>query len=92
MYDTYRSGFLELRHCHFIGDQEDLQYSKGYKLRRTPVVKAQSSGVRPNVDIAHRQSKQFASDNWDRTYDWPAAKILEGTVLKLGYTDPNSGQ
>ena len=36
-----------------------------------------------NVDIAHRQSKQFASDDWDRTYDWPAAKILEGAVPKI---------
>ena len=43
--------------------------------------------VRPNVDIAQRQSKQFASDDWDRTYDWPAAKILEGAAPVLGYTE-----
>ena len=44
-------------------------------------------GVRPNVDIAQRQSKQFASDDWDRTYDWPAVKILEGMVPVWGYTE-----
>ena len=56
-----------------------------------PIDKGQSSGIR--LAYAQMWTLHIGNPNslpvmtGTRTYDWPAAKILEGAVPKLGYTE-----
>ena len=53
-------------------------------------------GVRPNVDIAHRQSKQSASDDWDQDLRLACSEDSGGSGTQVRIhrdaVDPNSGQ